>query len=91
MGFYLNNTSAYGLFREDFSLTYYVDKTDIIRELVPIIELKRHGEEKTGVSKGKNLKYLAITRPRRFGKTVMANMIASYFGKGVDSQRNLTP
>lgn len=46
MGFYLNNTSAYGLFREDFSLTYYVDKTDIIRELVPIIELKRHGEEK---------------------------------------------
>lgn len=30
-------------------------------------------------------KYVAIIRPRRFGKTVMANMIAAYFGKGVDS------
>lgn len=47
MGFYLNNTSAYGLFREDFSLTYYVDKTDMIRELVPIIELKQNGEERS--------------------------------------------
>ncbi len=28
---------------------------------------------------------MAITRPRRFGKTMMANMIAAHFGKGVDS------
>ena len=76
MGIYLNNTSAYGLFQEDYSLTYYVDKSDMIRELVPVMELKWNGEERAGVSKGKNLKYLAITRPRRFGKTVMANMIA---------------
>lgn len=87
MGIYLNNTSAYGLFQEDYSLTYYVDKSDMIRELVPVMELKWNGEERAGVSKGKNLKYLAITRPRRFGKTVMANMIASYFGKGVDSHK----
>ena len=33
MGVYLNGTSAYGLFREDFSLTYYVDKTEILAEL----------------------------------------------------------
>ena len=33
----------------------------------------------------KGQQYIAITRPRRFGKTVMANMIASYFGKGIDS------
>ena len=26
-----------------------------------------------------------FTRPRRFGKSVMANMIAAYFGKGTDS------
>ena len=85
MGICLNSTSAYGLFQEDFSLTYYVDKTEIINELVPLLELKRNMSEKTGVNKGKGLKYVAITRPRRFGKTVMANMIASFFGKGVDS------
>ena len=29
--------------------------------------------------------YICITRPRRFGKTVAANMIASFFGNVVDS------
>lgn len=71
MGVYLNGTSAYGLFQEDYSMTYYIDKTKILSELIPM----------------KGLKYVAITRPRRFGKTVMANMIASYFGKGVDSHK----
>ena len=71
MGVYLNGTSAYGLFQEDYSMTYYIDKTKILSELIPM----------------KGLKYVAITRPRRFGKTVMANMIASYFGKGVDSNK----
>lgn len=33
MSLYLNNISAYSLFQEDFSLTYYVDKTDILHEL----------------------------------------------------------
>lgn len=30
--------------------------------------------------------HICITRPRRFGKTVMANMIASFFSKGCDAQ-----
>lgn len=85
MGIYLNGTSAYGLFQEDYSLTYYVDKTEILNELVPTMELKRDKIERVGANRGKGLKYIAITRPRRFGKTVMANMIASFFGKGVDS------
>lgn len=85
MGVYLNDPSAYGLFQEDFSLTYYVDKTEILSELVPLIELKTNKKEKDGANQGKGPKYVAITRPRRFGKTVMANMIAAYFGKGVDS------
>ena len=33
-----------------------------------------------------NQKYICITRPRRFGKTVMANMIGAFFGKGADSR-----
>ncbi len=41
--------------------------------------------EKSGTSQGKSPKYVCITRPHHFGKTVMANMVASYFGKGVDS------
>ena len=85
MGVYLNGTSAYGLFREDFSLTYYVDKTEILAELAPLMELKADADSTGESFGGKGLKYVAITRPRRFGKTVMANMIASYFGKGVDS------
>ena len=42
---------------------YYVDKTNLIYEL-----LQSPGTE-----------VIMITRPRRFGKTVMANMIASEF------------
>ena len=30
MGVYLNDPGAYGLFQEDYSLTYYVDKTEIL-------------------------------------------------------------
>ena len=77
MGIYLNGTSGYSLFQEDFSLTYYVDKTEILAELVPLIERKENTSPRSGPDKGKGLKYVAITRPRRFGKTVMANMIAA--------------
>lgn len=85
MGIYLNGKSPYGLFQEAYSLTYFVDKTKILDELVPILELKKNVQEKAGGFRGKSLKYICITRPRRFGKTMMANMIASFFGKGVDS------
>ena len=45
MGFYLNATSAYGLFREACSLTYFVDKTEILCDLVPLVELNRNVSE----------------------------------------------
>ena len=73
MGVYLNSPIAYGLFQEAYSLSYYVDKTDILSELVPLVELKKNSRERTGVYQGKGLKYVAITRPRRFGKTIMAD------------------
>lgn len=53
--------------------------------LVPLVELKENKIERSGEERGKGHKYVCITRPRRFGKTVMANMISSYFGKGIDS------
>lgn len=87
MGVYLNGRSAYGLFRRDCASAYFVDKTEILAELVPLVELDEKDMEEAGPKQGKGQKYVAITRPRRFGKTVMANMIVSYFGKGVDSSR----
>lgn len=33
-------------------------------------------------------RYICITRPRRFGKTVIANMIAAYFGKTAGKIKN---
>lgn len=85
MGVYLNSTNAYGLFQEEYSRIYFVDKTEILNELIPLIELEKNRKEKSGKNQGRGSKYVCITRPRRFGKTVMANMIASYLGKGIDS------
>ncbi|MBQ7920946.1 MAG: AAA family ATPase [Lachnospiraceae bacterium] len=87
MGVYLNSKKPYLLFQEDSSSTYFVDKTEILKELVPLVELKENIIEKSEENGGKGHKYVCITRPRRFGKTVMANMISSYFGKGVDSSQ----
>lgn len=86
MGVYLNSRKPHLLFQEEASSTYFVDKTDILKELVQLVELKENMLEKSGEEIGKGHKYVCITRPRRFGKTVMANMISSYFGKGLDSR-----
>lgn len=56
---------------------YFVDKTEMLRELVPLVELKDGGPGKSAAEGGKSPKYVCITRPCRFGKTVMANMIVS--------------
>lgn len=80
MGVYLNSTSPYTLYKEDFFSAYFVDKSEILREFVPLLE-----PDEDLMQSG--IRYVCITRPRRFGKTVMANMISSYFGKGIDSSR----
>ena len=85
MGIYLNGTSAYELFRDECLLPYYVDKSQILEELVGVMELKREDLLTRDPKIKANPKYICITRPRRFGKTLTANMIASYFGKGADS------
>ncbi len=84
MGFYLNSKKPYLLFQEESSSTYFVDKTSILKELVPLVSCNENARGESGMSRRKGHKYVCITRPRRFGKTVMANMISAYFGKGVD-------
>lgn len=87
MGFYLNNTSAYKVFKDDFAGTYYIDKSGILNELIPIVEMDHDTAVLAGGNGKKSAKYTCITRPRRFGKTMAANMIASFFGKGVDASQ----
>lgn len=84
MGIYLNGKKAYLLYQEDCALTYFVDKTDILDEIVPLLELNGNAPVNAD-GRGKSPKYVCITRPRRFGKTVTANMVAAFLGKGVDS------
>ena len=42
MGVYLNSKSPYLLFRRDYAATYFVDKTEIIKELIPLVELEEN-------------------------------------------------
>lgn len=67
MGIYLNSESAYTLYKSETQKPYFVDKSRMIEELFPLIE------------EGAN--HICISRPRRFGKTVTANMISAFFSK----------
>ena len=68
MGVYLNSTSPFYLYKSETKKTYFIDKSLLLEQLFPLV--------KTGNS------HICITRPRRFGKTIMANMIGTFFGKG---------
>lgn len=83
MGIYLNSKKAFLLYQKESRAVYFVDKTSMLREFIGFLETDEDaaGQPDTGNP------YICITRPRRFGKTVMANMIAAYLGKGVDSRK----
>ena len=72
MGNYLNSMSAYTLYSKAVGSPYFADKTDILDQIIPRIETTEN--------------YICITRPRRFGKTIMANMITSFLSKGCDAR-----
>lgn len=68
MGMYLNPKKPVRLYKSEYDRRYFVDKSLLLEELFPMVE--------------EGNRFVCITRPRRFGKTVMANMIAAFFGKG---------
>uniref|UniRef100_UPI003208BAD0 AAA family ATPase n=1 Tax=Coprobacter fastidiosus TaxID=1099853 RepID=UPI003208BAD0 len=70
---------------DEAAATYFVDKSEMLSELIPLTEKSEDVIQQNQA--GKTNKYLCITRPRRFGKTVMASMIASFFSKGKDSRK----
>ena len=70
MGMFLNPDDQQ--LRDDRCQPFYVDKSLIISEMNNIIRQKSD-------------KFICVSRPRRFGKTMAANMIAAYYTKGADS------
>ncbi|MDE7188199.1 MAG: AAA family ATPase, partial [Lachnospiraceae bacterium] len=72
MGIYLNSTAPYDRYKTVTESRYFVDKSQLLGELIP--ELRQEQ------------RFFCITRPRRFGKTVMANMVGAFFGKAKDSR-----
>ncbi|MCD7954505.1 MAG: ATP-binding protein [Lachnospiraceae bacterium] len=71
MGYYLNPEDVLELYKGETEKPYFVDKTEMLSEMITLLE------------QGRN--YISVTRPRRFGKSVVAAMIGSFFGKGADS------
>lgn len=70
MGRFLNPGNE--LFKESINSEIYVDKTDILEFLNRQINTRS--------------KYICVSRPRRFGKSMTADMIAAYYDIGCDSQ-----
>lgn len=68
---YLNINTPWINFTKVLNEDIYVDKSLLIDALNAII--------------GRSSRYICITRPRRFGKTINANMLGAYYTKGYDS------
>ncbi|WP_310602438.1 AAA family ATPase [Anaerosporobacter sp.] len=73
MGMFLNSIIPYERYKNISKTRFFVDKTPLIDEIISAVTMD--GQQ-----------YLCITRPRRFGKSVMANMIGAFFGKVFDGK-----
>lgn len=67
MGMYLNSKMPYDMFNKAVKNPYFIDKSLLLAELFSNFNSINC--------------YCCITRPRRFGKTIMANMVGAFFGK----------
>jgi hypothetical protein len=70
MGMFLNRGNEE--FARAVNSGLYVDKTDMIEFFNQVINTEQS--------------YVCVSRPRRFGKSITANMIGAYFEKGCDSR-----
>lgn len=69
MGSYLNPRS--GRFQTGLRSQIYVDKTMLISRVNRLI--------------GTEQKYICVSRPRRFGKSMAVDMLSAYYGRGEDT------
>lgn len=72
---FLNSEKGYSLFKGEAGYTTYVDKTLMVNAVYQYAR--------------KTKKHICVTRPRRFGKTTVANMIAAFFDKSTASKSKL--
>ena len=70
MGSYLNPGSIE--FEECLNSEIYVDKTDLLIQTNRLLRTKQ--------------KFVCISRPRRFGKSMAADMLAAYYGQGENTE-----
>ena len=75
MGIYLN--PGYVNFKEMISARIYVDKTMMISAVNKLMD---EGD-----------KYICMSRPRRFGKTIASEMLSAYFSKECDTRELFAP
>ncbi|MGN1167889.1 MAG: AAA family ATPase [Lachnospiraceae bacterium] len=71
MGIYLNPTNE--KFQRSLNSEIYVDKSELIGYTNSVL--------------GTNQQYLCVSRPRRFGKSMALDMLAAYYGRFNDSNR----
>lgn len=72
MGIYLN--TGIKKFQQSLCSEIYVDKTGLIACTNKVL--------------GTRQKYLCVSRPRRFGKSMAAEMLAAYYSYGCDSGKD---
>lgn len=72
MGRYLNSRVSFETWKQVAATRFFVDKTLLLEDVLNAVEIDGQ-------------KFLCITRPRRFGKSVMANMVGAFLGKASDS------
>jgi len=70
MGAYLNPGKE--AFEEAVNSEIFIDKTEMLGYLNTIVKTKQ--------------KYVSVSRPRRFGKTMAADMICAYYDRDADSR-----
>ncbi len=71
LGTYLNPGN--NAFREAIDSEIFIDKTDMINYLNSVVKTKQ--------------KYVSVSRPRRFGKTMAADMLCAYYDRTADSRQ----
>ena len=70
MGIYLNPDSS--KFEEAVNSDIYIDKTGLLTYTNSVLHTMQ--------------KYICISRPRRFGKSIAANMLTAYYSRGCDAR-----
>ena len=69
MGLYLNPNAE--AFKDDRNTRIYIDKSLVVAELNKLLSSKED--------------FVCISRPRRFGKSMVGNLISAYYSKGCDT------